>query len=132
MRAFAAEVRSAGRAWRNFSTAIGEALAHAARVSATAPVRCGRRVIDVSGDGVSNEGGPPAPVAAALAAQGYTINGLVIRGADPDPLPHYRTEVVAGPGAFVEVAQTFDDYPAAILRKLLREIDQPMILSGAD
>lgn len=132
MAAFAAETRAAGRAWRNFSTAIGEALVNAATVSATAPERCKRRVIDVSGDGVSNEGQPPRPVAQALAAAGYTINGLVIRGADPDPVAHYRSEVIAGPGAFVEVAEGFDDYPRAILRKLLREIDQPMILSADD
>jgi len=130
--AFAAEARSAGRAWRNFSTAIGDALVHAGEVSRTAPERCKRRVIDVSGDGVSNEGKPPSVVSQALAAEGYTINGLVIRGADPDPVAHYRAQVIAGPGAFVEIAESFEDYPRAILRKLLREIDQPMILSEAD
>ncbi len=56
MARFAAEARGAERAWRNYSTAVGEALAHAAEVSATAPETCKRRVIDVSGDGVSNEG----------------------------------------------------------------------------
>lgn len=132
MAAFAAEARSAGRAWRNFSTAIGEALIHAAEVSATAPVTCKRRVIDVSGDGVSNEGTAPSTVSGALAVEGYTINGLVIRGADPDPVAHFRAQVIAGPGAFVEVAADFADYPRAILRKLLREIDQPLILSDAE
>lgn len=132
MAAFAAEARAAGRAWRNFSTAIGEALVHAVEVSATAPETCKRRVIDVSGDGVSNEGRAPSMVSGALAAQGYTINGLVIRGADPDPVAHFRAQVIAGPGAFVEVAADFADYPRAILRKLLREIDQPLILSGID
>ena len=132
MAAFAAEVRGAGRAWRNYSTAIGEALAHAGEVSATAPARCKRRVIDVSGDGVSNEGRAPALISPRLAKDGYIINGLVIRGADPDPVAHYKAQVIAGPGAFVEVAENFEDYPRAILRKLLREIDQPMILSDAE
>jgi Ca-activated chloride channel family protein len=131
MAALAAEIRAAGRVWRNFSTAIGEALIHAAEVSATAPETCKRRVIDVSGDGVSNEGTAPSEVSRLLAAKGYIINGLVIRGAQPDPVAHYRAEVIAGPGAFVEVARDFTDYPRAILRKLLREIDQPMILSAA-
>lgn len=130
MAAFAAAVRRAGRAWRNFSTAIGEALLHAAEVSATAPLECRRRVIDVSGDGVSNEGRPPAEVSRALVARGFTINGLVIRGADPDPVEHYRREVIGGPGAFIEVARSFEDYPEAILRKLLREIEQPAIVAG--
>ena len=53
--AFADQVRAAVRVWRNFSTAVGDALAHAHAVSATAPQRCRRRVIDMSGDGVSNE-----------------------------------------------------------------------------
>ena len=70
-------------------------------------------------------------VSGPLAAQGYTINGLVIRGAAPDPVAHYRAQVIAGPGAFVEIAADFADYPRAILRKLLREIDQPLILSDA-
>ena len=131
MARFAAEARSTERAWRNYSTAVGEALVHAARVSATAPETCKRRVIDISGDGVSNEGRAPSMVSGALAARGYTINGLVIRGADPDPVAHYRAQVIAGPGAFVEIAADFADYPRAILRKLLREIDQPMILSDA-
>ena len=129
---FAAEVRAAPRVWRNFSTAIGEALIHAQLVSQTAPVPCARRVIDVSGDGVSNEGRTPRPQAERLSAMGYTINGLVIRGAEPDPVEHYETEVIAGPGAFVEIAENFEDYPRAILRKLLREIDRPVFVSEAD
>jgi hypothetical protein len=128
---FAAEMRGAGRAWRNFSTAIGEAVAHAARIGAEAPMACTRKVIDISGDGASNEGRRPRPMADAVAAAGYTINALVIRGADPDPLEEYMLNVVAGPGAFVEVAETFDDYPEAIRRKLLREIEQPMAVSEA-
>jgi Ca-activated chloride channel homolog len=132
MALFADEVRASGRAWRNFSTAIGEALAHAAEVSATAPQVCERRVIDISGDGVSNEGRSPSSVSGALAARGYTVNGLVIRGADPDPVAHFRSQVIAGPGAFVEIAADYADYPRAILRKLLREIDQPLILSETE
>jgi len=128
----AREVRWMPRAWRNFSTGIGEALAHAREVSASAPARCRRRVIDVSGDGVSNEGRPPGPVSRALAAEGFTVNGLVIRGAEPDPVAHYRAHVIAGPGAFVEVAADFEDYPRAILRKLLREIDRPLAVSAAE
>jgi hypothetical protein len=125
----AAAIEGAGRAWRSFSTGIGEALAHARAVSAGAPLRCARRVIDVSGDGVSNEGRPPGPVARALAAEGYVINGLVIRGAEPDPVLHYEAEVIAGPGAFVEVADDFADYADAMRRKLLREIEGPLVVS---
>jgi len=131
IRAFASEIRNAPRLWHNFSTAIGEALAHAGSVSADAPVSCGRRVIDISGDGVSNEGPHPFSASRRLEELGYTINGLVIRGAEPDPLEQYQNQVIAGPGAFVEVARDFSDYPRAIRTKLLREIDQPLIVSEA-
>ncbi|MEL6218967.1 MAG: DUF1194 domain-containing protein [Pseudomonadota bacterium] len=130
--AYAEVIRTTPRAWRNFSTAIGEALVHAGQVSQTAPEACMRKVIDVSGDGVSNEGRSPRPEADRLANRGYTINGLVIRGADPDPVEHYDREVIAGPGAFVEVAEGFVDYPRAILKKLLREIERPMFVSEAE
>ena len=129
--AFSEELHQTGRVWRNFSTAIGEALVHAGGVSAGAPQRCARRVIDVSGDGVSNEGRPPSAEAQRLAELGYTINGLVIRGAAPDPVAHFETEVIAGPGAFIETADSFEDYPEAFLRKLLREVDPPLITSEA-
>lgn len=128
--AFAEQVRGAGRVWRNFSTAVGDALAHARAVSATAPRHCRRRVVDMSGDGVSNEGRHPIATSRAMAAEGYQINALVIRGATPDPVPHYEN-VIGGPGAFIEIANGFEDYPRAIRRKILREIDQNLLVSEA-
>ena len=129
MSAFATAIRRGGRNWRNYSTAIGEALEHARRVGQTVPQVCDRRVVDVSGDGVNNEGRAPRAVADALAALGYTVNGLVIRGDSPDPVRHYEINVIAGPRAFIEVARDFEDYPRAILRKLLREIEEKALIS---
>jgi len=120
--AFAAAIDRQERAFFAAYTAIGDALLHAASLGAADPLRCSRRVIDVSGDGASNRGTPPRPVAEALAASGVTVNGLVIRGAWPDPAEFYRREVVRGDGAFLEVATDFSDYAAAIRRKLLREL----------
>lgn len=120
--AFAAAVERQERAFFASYTAIGAALVHAEALAATNPLPCARRVIDVSGDGTSNHGPEPRPVAEALAASGVTVNGLVIRGAWPDPAAFYRENVVRGDGAFLEVAQGFGDYPAAIRRKLLREL----------
>jgi len=131
MFAFATAIRRAGRNWRNYSTAIGEALYHAERVSRTAPVECARRVVDVSGDGVNNEGRPPRAMADALVAAGFTVNGLVIRGDTPDPVRFYETNVVAGHLSFLEIAEGFEDYPRAILRKLLREIEDQALISDA-
>ncbi len=61
-----------------------------------------------------------------------TINGVVILGATPNPLPHYETEVIGGPGAFVEVAEDFEDYAPVILRKLLRELSPSLSEAPSD
>ena len=103
-------------------SAMDEALIHAEALGASNPLHCTRRVIDVSGDGASNQGAPPHQIAAALAAAGVTVNGLVILGAWPDPKAFYLENVIGGEGAFLEVADQFSDYPAAIRRKLLREL----------
>lgn len=131
MAQFARAVRRGGRNWRNYSTAIGEALFHALNVGKTVPETCVRRVVDVSGDGVNNEGRAPRAIADALSALGYTVNGLVIRGDTPDPVRYYERNVLAGPRAFLEIAEGFDDYPRAILRKLLKEIEQQALVSEA-
>lgn len=129
---FANAIRQGGRNWRNYSTAIGEALFHAMKVGESAPADCKRKVVDMSGDGVSNEGRAPRAMADALAALGYTVNGLVIRGDSPDPVKYYEINVLAGPQSFLEIAQDFEDYPRAILRKLLKEIEQQALISSAD
>ena len=132
MAEFATAIRRGGRNWRNYSTAIGEALFHAMKVGETAPANCKRRVVDVSGDGVSNEGRAPRSMAQTLAGLGYTINALVIRGDSPDPVKYYREHVLAGPGAFMEIAEDFEDYPRAIRKKLLREVESQALLSEAE
>lgn len=132
MATFAKAIRQGGRNWRNYSTAIGEALFHAMKVGESAPVECKRRVVDMSGDGVSNEGRAPRAMADALAALGYTVNGLVIRGDSPDPVKYYEINVLSGPQSFLEIAENFEDYPRAILRKLLKEIEQQALISRAN
>ena len=108
------------------ATAIGNALIHAGTVIAADPMPCRRTVIDVSGDGATNTGIHTGTAADALAALGIVINGLVIMvEADKGIMPpdaYYLRNVLRGPGAFLETARTFNDYPEAIRRKLLREI----------
>ncbi len=125
--AFAAAIERQERAFVASYTAIGEALFHANGLSATNPRRCARRVIDVSGDGASNRGRPVRPMAEALAANGVTVNGLVIKGAWPDPVEYYLGNVVRGDGAFLETTENFADYAAAIKRKLLRELTPQLV-----
>lgn len=122
VKSFAAEIEASERAFFAAYTAVGEALFHANSLSATNPKRCLKRVIDVSGDGASNRGREPRPIAEALAANGVTINAVVIKGARPDPEAYFTENVVRGAGSFIEVATSFDDYADAIERKLLREL----------
>lgn len=103
-------------------TGLGQAMIFADKLTASNPNKCRRRIIDISGDGVWNHGPRPSAVWRTDISRDVTINGLVILGATPNPLPHYKSEVIGGPGAFVEVAEDFEDYAPAILRKLLREL----------
>jgi len=125
--AFAAAIERQDRAFFASYTAVGDALFHADGLSASNPRRCARRVIDISGDGVSNRGRPALPIAEALAASGVTVNGLVIMGAWPDPVEYYLGNVVRGEGAFLETTENFADYADAIRRKLLRELAPQMV-----
>lgn len=120
--ALRARIEAAPRAFRNYSTAIGEAIRVSADLFETAPRACRRKVIDVSGDGQSNEGAEPEAMRARLDAERITVNGLAIEGSEDGIAAYYRKHVIYGPGAFVEVARDFKDFPRAIRRKLLREL----------
>ena len=124
--AFATRLAAMPRQHDYWPTALGRAIGHAGELHALNPMACHRRIVDVSGDGINNDGQPPRWYTAQGRLDGITVNGLVIQGAAPDPTEHYRRQVVHGPGAFLEIASDFDDYPRAILRKLLREL-QPML-----
>lgn len=125
--AFAARLSGHPRSSDEFPTAIGYALGFGAVRLARAPATCVRKVIDMSGDGVHNDGFPPDSAYRAFDFGGVTVNGLVIKGADPDPEPYYRDKILFGPGAFLEVADSYEDYAGAMKRKLLREIGGSVI-----
>jgi len=118
--AFAEAVAQDARIWRNYSTAIGEALVRAEQALAQVP-QCRRKVIDVSGDGISNEGVPPAERRPWLSRAGITVNALAIETDDTDLTAWFFENLIHGEGAFVMTADGFEDYPAQIKRKLQRE-----------
>ncbi|WP_205470693.1 DUF1194 domain-containing protein [Breoghania sp. L-A4] len=120
--AAASELAASKRGYTEFPTALGYALGYASNHLAKVPAPCERKVIDVAGDGINNEGFDAATAYRAFAFDGITVNGLAIAGAVPDPVAYYRDKVIRGPGAFVEVANDFADYTVAMKRKLLREI----------
>jgi hypothetical protein len=111
-------------------TSISGALDFSRGVLADAPFEATRRVIDVSGDGVNNSGGPVELARDRVVADGITINGLPIVNDRPTfgrmpPVPldeYYRDSVIGGPGAFVIVAEDFTSFGNAVKRKLIREI----------
>jgi Ca-activated chloride channel family protein len=128
VRAFADRIEGARRLYDHWPTALGRAADYGARLHDQNPVPCQRRILDISGDGVNNDGVGPDWYRARGRFEDLTINGLVIRGADPDPVAYYRENVITGPGAFVEIADGYEAYPEAILRKLLRELQPPFAM----
>lgn len=93
-----------------------------------------RLVIDISGDGRNNDGRQAHFARNEAVARGITINGLPIIndrptfGFPPDSNldVYYETDVIGGPGAFMVVARSFEQFGEAILSKLIREIaEQP-------
>ncbi len=130
--AVVARLSSTERRTASPGTALGKAMQLGADYLAERP-DCLQHTLDISGDGKSNMGPHPTDVKRSLETSGITINGLVI-GADAPALgdlrqaeigelsSYYRASVILGPDAFVETALGFEDYAAAMARKLEREL----------
>jgi hypothetical protein len=121
--AFADEIDNMPRGVRAGTTAIGEALLAARKLLDAAPAKAARQVVDVVGDGRSNDGVAPGPIRDAMAAAGITINGLCVLHEEPDLLASYTAEVIGGPGAFALPCPDYPAFAAAMRLKLLRELD---------
>jgi Protein of unknown function (DUF1194) len=119
-------VRGAKRPEARLPTALGAALVYGAGLMDAAPP-CARRVLDVAGDGRNNEGISVATAYERAAFGDVVVNALAVGEHEQDVARYYREEVIRGPGAFVEVAPQQIDYPPAIRRKLLRELEGPKI-----
>ena len=132
VKALRGEVLDVRRAWRNYATAIGEVLERSVELFAEAPRVCDRRVIDVSGDGMNNEGKRPVHLRARLDMEEITVNGLAIRGSEEGIVPYFRERVIHGPNAFLEIAEGYADYPRAIRRKLITELVQRVSVEGVE
>jgi hypothetical protein len=123
---FAAQLTAGPRSYTEFPTAIGYALGYGAVLLKDAPP-CQRRVIDISGDGLSNDGFGPDAAYREFDLDNVTVNGLVIGGEDLELISFYQFTVAHGEGAFVEVARDYSDYQRAMQRKLLREIGRDFV-----
>jgi len=117
-------------------TSISGAIEFAMGQFDKAPFEAARRTIDVSGDGTNNAGRDIATLRDEAVAKGITINGLVILSDNPmswnpdhtNPpgglANYYRNNVVGGPSAFVMVAENFNSFGQAIIKKMIAEVAQ--------
>jgi hypothetical protein len=135
-RAFAAALTAAPRSYLG-RTAIGAAIDFSFALFAESAFESSRRVIDVSGDGTSNQGRPVTAARDAAVGAGAVINGLAIYNKKaailggylalhtnpPGGLAHYyRDNVIGGAGAFVVQIDDFRTFGEAMMRKLVNEI----------
>jgi hypothetical protein len=117
-------------------TSISGAIEFAMAQFDKAPFAAARHTIDVSGDGTNNAGPDVAMLRNEAVAKGITINGLVILSDNPmswnpdhtNPpgglANYYRNNVVGGPSAFVMVAENFNSFGQAIIKKMIAEVAQ--------
>ncbi len=122
-------IAGSARGTSDFPTAMGSALGYSAVRLREGP-DCLFRTLDLSGDGVNNDGFPPAAAYRHFDFDEVTVNGLPIQG-DGLVAMYYRRQVLHGPGAFLEVARGFADFERAMRRKLEREM-QLRTLGGAE
>ena len=126
---FAADIARA-RYTRASRTSISGALLFAAPLFEGSGYRGVRRVIDVSGDGVNNNGPNVALTRDDVLAKGITINGLPILLKRPSVATmdienldiYYEDCVIGGPGAFVIPIRERDQFREATRTKLVLEI----------
>ncbi|MGY4626287.1 DUF1194 domain-containing protein [Bradyrhizobium sp. USDA 4486] len=111
-------------------TSISGAINFAMPLFEEDPYRGLRRVIDISGDGPNNNGGPVTVARDAALEKGIVINGLPIMVKEPsystmdiDNLDYYYEDcVIGGPGAFVISIKDREKFKEAIRTKLLMEV----------
>jgi hypothetical protein len=134
--AFAAAITAAPRSFIG-RTAIGAAIDFSFALFAESAFDATRRVIDVSGDGTSNQGRLVTEARDAAVGAGAVINGLTIFNKKAAAMggylamhtnppgglaQYYRENVIGGAGAFVVPIDDFRTFGEAMMRKLVNEI----------
>ncbi|MBT8459908.1 MAG: DUF1194 domain-containing protein [Boseongicola sp.] len=114
------------------ATGLGAALEFANAMMARAPA-CWDQTLDISADGKNNDWPLPYRLRESGRLGDMNVNALVIAtdftgtiDRTPDSVgeltSYFQARIIHGPGAFVEVAQGYAAYAAAMKRKLLREL----------
>jgi len=116
------------------STSIGSAINFAIAQIARSPFEAERHAIDVSGDGTNNSGPDVQIFRDRAIDKGILVNGLVILTdiqSAPNPRhtnppggieKYYRDNVIGGAGSFVLVAEDYNSFGRAMVKKLVAEI----------
>jgi len=125
--AFADRVRAMPRELSGGGTMIHTGLAFAARQLDAAPGTARRRVIDLSGNGRSDDHDKMLEMRDRLVRDGVVINALAIEEHNDDLTSYFYRFLIGGPGAFVITADEFDDFRVAMRKKLYREIVGPIL-----
>jgi hypothetical protein len=141
---FAATLLAAPRSFLG-RTAIGTVIGVAAGLIGESGIQAPRQVIDISGDGTSNQGLVVTEARDAAVKAGIVINGLAIFNKEaaaqggylalhtnpPGGLAkYYRENVIGGTGSFVEQIENFDSFGDAMIRKLVNEIAMAHAVQG--
>ena len=135
--AFASALRNAPPSFGRH-TSISEAIGLASLLLEANDLDGTKKAIDISGDGPNNWGPDIALARNDAVAQNITINGLPIlgEGAFPGLDRYFSNCVIGGKGAFIVVAQGFQDFARAIRNKLILEIasasEEPRLIRAAE
>lgn len=127
-RAFSQKVAAAPLR-RIYRTSISGALLYGADLIEQNTYEGIRKVIDISGDGVNNQGPQVDLTRDAVLKRGIIINGLPLllkRSGSPFDIPdldiYYEDCVIGGPGSFVIAVQEEAHFARAIRTKLVMEL----------
>lgn len=118
------------------STAPGSAINFSTPLFAENGYEGTRLVMDVSGDGIENQGADTSDARDDAAAAGIIINGLTIDSAGSTFIRDwYVANAQTGAGSFTIGVDSFDDFQPAVERKIITEIGggvvpEPLTMAG--
>ena len=119
--AFANEIKQAPRKFSDW-TSLSDAIDFSSRLYDNNGYEGLRLVLDISGDGVNNNGRAVTEARDEAVGKGIIINGLPILNEDATLDSYYQDNVIGGPGAFKIPVKDFDSFKQALMSKLVREI----------
>lgn len=118
----AVDIRRMPRLVSEGSTSITAAIDAGIQLLKTAPYKATRYVIDISADGINNDGSRVDDARDRAIAEGLTVNGLPILNEVWWLHYYFENHIIGGLGAFYQISNSYADYGQAIRKKLLREI----------